>query len=273
MIPLERNIPLMSPGLSEIYPLFYGWEQCDGGHSYGPAVREYFLIHHVLSGKGSFSCGKTYCLKQGQCFLICPGDVTFYKADQNDPWAYCWVAFGGELAEMLLKKAGLGREKPVFENEKVTELFRGLCVRIRNHDISWDGAGMTLLSMIFAMFSFLPQKNSVRTEREKYIDKAKSYISSMLQAPFTVEQLAQYCRLDRHYLCRIFKQQTGLTLQQYIIRLRMRKAAGLLRSSTLSVGDIARSVGYGDVYNFSKMFKKQIGLSPRCYRKERGEKA
>lgn len=265
---MEYVVPLQDPGLSEIFPLFCGWEECQRGHSYGPAVREYFLIHHVLCGKGVFSCGKIYHLEQGQCFLICPGDVAFYQADESDPWSYCWIAFGGELAGTLLSRAGLGSGSPVFGNENISRLFRTLSGLIQSSGIPWESAGMSLLSMIFALFSYLPRLEPMQTQREKYIAKAKGFIASMLPVPFTVERLARYCGLDRRYLCRIFRQQTGLSPSQYILEMRMRKARELLRSSPLPVGDISRSVGYGDVYNFSRMFKRRTGLSPQHYRKQ-----
>ena len=264
---MEYIAPLQNPGLSEIFPLFFGWERCKSGHSFGPAVRECFLIHYVLDGKGTFTCGRTYRLEKGRCFLICPGDVTFYRADESDPWTYCWIAFGGEFAETLLRRAGLGKENPVFGNSKISQLFQTLSGHIQKGGVSWESAGLSLLSTIFALFSCLPQPEPARTQREKYILKAKSYISSMLPVPFTVEKLARYCGLDRRYLCRIFREQTGLSPQQYTIGLRMQKACDLLKSSSLSVGDISRSVGYADAYNFSKMFKKRTGLSPQHYRK------
>lgn len=265
---MESIVTLQNPGLSEIFPLFFGWEKCRNGHSFGPAVRECFLIHYILDGKGSFTCGRTYRLQKGRCFLICPGDVTFYQADENDPWSYCWIAFGGESAETLLRRAGLGKDNPVFGNDRISEVFQTLLGRMQSGKISWENAGMSLLSALFALFASLPQPEEFHTQKEKYILNAKSYLSSLLAAPFTVERLARHCGLDRHYLCRIFREQTGLSPQQYMIRLRMRKARGLLENSSLSVGDVARSVGYTDAYHFSKIFKAKTGLSPQNYRQK-----
>ncbi len=63
-----------------------GSENCAPGHSYGPAIRDHYLIHYILDGKGFFQVNnKTYHLKNGQGFLICPDIITYYEADKENP--------------------------------------------------------------------------------------------------------------------------------------------------------------------------------------------
>lgn len=265
---MERIIPAYSMGLRDIHPLFCGFDECKKGHGYGPATREYYLIHYVLDGRGIFrSGGVTYNLSRGRCFLICPGDVTFYKADDNEPWHYIWIAFSGEMAGAFLERAGLGAQNPVFGSEKISALFEAFHKELIINDFPDDTAPFFLMSKIYAFFSILPQIAVTETQREKYINKAVYYISTMYSKNISVDLLAHYCGLDRRYLSRIFKLVKGVTIQQYIMDLRMQKAHELLQFTQLSVGDIARSVGYTDVYNFSKMFKKNYGKAPLHFRK------
>ena len=95
-----------------------GIEDCSPGHYWGPAVRDHFLIHYILKGKGIFQVGDNiYHLEKGNGFLICPGVVAHYKADMDDPWSYSWVGFHGLKAELYLKQAGITMENPVFKYE------------------------------------------------------------------------------------------------------------------------------------------------------------
>lgn len=264
---MEFNMPAPDPMLHDIRPVFCGFEDCAPGHSFGPAVRDYYLIHCVLSGSGTFTCGATYALAKGQCFLICPGDITVYRADSDDPWSYVWVAFQGEFAGTMLKRAGLGKENPVFDGGNILQLFEELCTRLKNETFPKEHAAFALVSFLFSVFACLPQESAPSlTQTEKYVNQAKNYMESMYSYRISVEQLAQYCGLDRRYLCRVFKSHTGQTLKGYLLAQRMGRAKELLASSTLSVDDIARSVGYTDAFNFSKMFKKQVGKSPQRYR-------
>lgn len=263
------QIPSLDLGLSELYPLFVGYEDCESGHSFGPAVREHYLVHYIRSGRGKFFfSGKEYDLSPGQCFLICPGKITVYTADEAEPWKYTWLAFSGKRAADFLREAGLGPEAPVAENSRLSAFFTELHRKIR--DGSFDKNDFAMASEVYAFFAALPRNRAVLPSTAAYVEKVRSYVARMYQNPIRVGQLAAFCGLERHYLCRVFKAETGITLQQCIIEWRMRRARELLLSSALNVGEAARSVGYTDVYNFSKMFKKQFGYSPLKARKGSG---
>lgn len=64
---------------SNIYVHQCGQEICIPGHAFGPCVRDHYLIHFIISGKGTYyHCDKSYHLKKNDLFLISPGDVTFF---------------------------------------------------------------------------------------------------------------------------------------------------------------------------------------------------
>lgn len=260
-------------GLRDLSPLFCGFEACESGHSYGPAVREHYIIHYVQSGKGILQyAGRVYHLGAGECFLIRPKEVTFYKADDAEPWRYLWVAFCGEKVDSLLRMAGLEAET-VFSGSGATGLFDRFFADMRGAGFAEGNVGLSLLSFLCALFAALSRKSPAApplTQKERYVEKTKNYIALMYANRLTVQGLAQYNGLDRRYLCRLFRADTGYTLQEYLLRFRMQKAGALLLGSGLAVGDVARSVGYADVFNFSKMFKKIYGASPSAYRLSRG---
>lgn len=263
---MQHQLPVGDLGLTELRPLFCGYEDCDGGHTYGPAVREYYLLHYIRSGKGTYLCrGREYALSAGQCFLINPGEVTVYAADAGQPWTYVWLAFDGVCAPRFLRSAGLGPDRPVTGSPEISAAFDGLYQLITDGADS-AGNGFRLLSVLYAFFGAIPQQGPRETQRGQYVRKVRGFVAASYAGRLTAEALASYCGLDRRYLCRVFKAETGATLQEYVLSVRMGKAAGLLRSTALPVGDVARSVGYYDVYNFSKMFKKKAGLSPLDYR-------
>ena len=81
-----------------------------------------------------------------------------------------------------------------------------------------------------------------------------------------IEDLANSIGLDRRYLSRVFKQKTGITMQQYLIKTRMEHAAALLNSD-FSVAQTAAMCGYEDPFLFSRMFKKYFGASPSHFQK------
>lgn len=74
----------------------FGWERCAPLHSFGPHIRNHYLFHYVISGKGVLLANDTrYEIEGGAGFLIPPGEVTTYTADEACPWEYAWIEFDG----------------------------------------------------------------------------------------------------------------------------------------------------------------------------------
>ena len=95
----KKSFLLTDQQLQDLNPLVAGHEACDPGHSYGPHIRSYVLLHFVHSGKGTFQTPDgTFCVEEGQAFMILPGQLTTYTADSDDPWEYSWVGFNGALS-------------------------------------------------------------------------------------------------------------------------------------------------------------------------------
>ena len=91
-----------------------GIQRCEGGYTWGPGIRDHYLIHMILKGKGSYCVsGKEYTLKQGDLFLAKPNQLITYTADQNDPWEYAWVGFNGACANRLVSQLPFWENAPV----------------------------------------------------------------------------------------------------------------------------------------------------------------
>ena len=100
-----------------------------------------------------------------------------------------------------------------------------------------------------------------------YIQYALDCIHSEYVEPITVETIASRLRLNRSYFSTLFKSKMGISPKRYLFEYRMRTAATLLREEKKSVSVTANSVGYNDIFNFSKMFKQYYGVSPLEYAK------
>jgi len=91
------------------------------------------------------------------------------------------------------------------------------------------------------------------------------YLNEHLEEDIAHEELANKYRIHPGYLSRLFKQEMGETLSEYLLRIRIEKAAALLKEGRYKVGEIAGMVGYSASSYFSIMFKKYTGYSPREY--------
>jgi AraC family transcriptional regulator len=91
-------------------------------------------------------------------------------------------------------------------------------------------------------------------------------IENETDAPQNLSTLANSARLSPYHFLRVFEEVTGTTPHQYLIRVRLRRAALRLRSEPTRISDIALECGFGDISNFNRTFRAEFGVSPRAYR-------
>ena len=98
-----------------------GIERCAPGQTWGPGIRDHYLIHLVLSGKGVFEVGgRTWEVSQGQLFFARPSQLIRYTADEQQPWEYSWVGFNvcpqtGRAAPLHRRLAGASHPRPRWD--------------------------------------------------------------------------------------------------------------------------------------------------------------
>lgn len=248
----ENSLLLTNRHLLDLNPLIAGTHDCDPGYGIRPNIRKYTLIHYVFRGKGTlFARGESYPVKAGEAFLIRQGEVANYRADVDDPWYYCWIGFDGTLS------ARFAELPPVFSPPE--EVFRRM-LRVT------DDPSVTEYRLAAELFRLYAILFSEPARHNPHVRQVENYIRLSYMHPIRVEHIAQQLSLDRRYLSRLFKEKTGMSIQQYLLNVRMDEAANYLRQG-YSVKECAHMVGYEDVSNFSKLYKKHFGKSPTHRRK------
>jgi len=258
--------------LNDFYLLYCGYAECDPLHNFGPAVRPNFLLHFILSGRGTYYVDeKKYTLQKGQGFLIEPNVLTRYQADQNDPWTYIWIGFGGKKSNGHLHNLGLGSDQLIFQSMKGDELKKIILEMLEHTKISiyseYRLQGLFYLFLSLLAEDTTPLIEEGITKENTYIRKSIAFIQTHYNQPIKVSDIALYVSLNRSYLSTLFQQATGTSIQKYLSNFRITRAAELLHLTELSIEQIAESCGYTDPLVFSKAFKKIKGVTPSIYRK------
>lgn len=234
-------------------PVQFGHEACAPSHSFGPAVRTHWLLHYVVSGFGTFEHeGNSYKIGPGEIFVIPPYVETYYKADAKKPWNYIWVGFTteDELPHAL--------SNPVINCPGAGELFE----EMKNCKAMENGRSAFLSGCLWKLMGILLDQGKPSFD---YIDKALHYMHAEYANRITIQQIANHLNLDRCYFSTAFTRRIGISPQQYLVHLRLTKAAELMVTYGETPSTAAASVGYTDLYQFSKIFKQHFGVSPRTY--------
>ena len=256
-----------------------GREQCSPAHSFGPAARNHYLFHYVISGTGKLFAydkngeTKEYSIKSMQGFMIFPDQITMYVADKDLPWEYVWVEFDGLRAKAVVETAGFSLDQPIYKarSKELREEMMKEMNYIAENGIS---SPFHLIGHLYLFIDHLTRSTEgVKVHhssklRDFYIHEAIEFVEHNFQNDISVEDIADVCGLNRSYFGKIFKEALGKSPQEFLLNYRMVKAAELLKLTKLSVGDISSAVGYGNQLHFSRAFKSIYGVSPKKWRTE-----
>ena len=249
---MHCNVIVIDQHFNGLNPMQFGHENCAPLHDFGPAVRTHWLLHFVVSGFGKFTReGVTYDIGPGEIFVIPPYIETYYQADKKQPWKYIWIGFTTEeIPEVFLQ--------PVISCPNVGNIFHEMlsCSKLEN------GRSAYLSSCLWKLVSLLSEQGK---STSNYVDMALNYMNSEYASGITIQQVADSIGINRKYFCSLFSKQVGISPSEYLIHLRLNKAAELMTTYNQSPTIAAMSVGYNDIYHFSKIFKKHFGVSPREY--------
>lgn len=255
----------------DLYLVSCGWEKCGATHSYGPAVRNYYMLHFILKGQGHYYLNnKHYKLNENQCFLTEPETVTLYKAEPTNPWTYTWICFNGDYVPHLLKQSNLNTDNPIINlscNQTIYEIIKEM---LSYHQLT-PANECYLQSKLYLIFAKLHEAlqsvyNKVELNNNFYVTKAIEYIEKNTFTNLSVNDIARYLNISRSHLYALFKQELNTSPQQFLTNAKIANARELLSKTKIPIYSVALSCGYKNAFAFSRAFKQVTNISPREYR-------
>lgn len=250
-----------------------GYQLCDPLYQWGPGIRDHYLIHYIISGEGYYTTkGISHHLHAGDSFLVYPNTEVTYYADEKNPWEYAWVGFTGSDAAMILQATDFSKSSPVINETPDGSLIQKRILEIYDnrgneytHAVEMTGGLYTLL----AIYMQNATKKTDANTAQSYVQKAIEFITSNYSYPITIEDIASYVGLSRSHLFRSFETVLGQSPKEYLTDFRMKQACYLLENTNLSITAIANSLGFDNSLYFSKIFHKELGTSPKVWRKKK----
>jgi AraC-like DNA-binding protein len=202
----------------------------------------------------------------GSLIIWTPRDGHFYGRE-TAPWKHTWLHASGRDIPRILRAAGLATGKPiVVADSLIMEKFLLEAAAELN---DWREPDETVLRNMFENFARRLARHVFRKAERLApapLLALRAYIDEHFTTKLRLAELALRVGWSVPHLCTEFKRFFGVPLGQYLLQVRMSQAAYLLRNHNLRIGEIAGMIGYPDLYTFSKMFKRSLGLSPRHFR-------
>jgi len=176
---------------------------------------------------------------------------------------------GTELHDALYSPSKLA--KPWFhhydKDSAFTELFLSLLSEYRQRQPGYEAVVQALfIQLIVLLHRSLLDSTAASNSRSK-VQEAIRYIKRNYQGNITLKQVAEYSFLSESHLQKLFKQATGVSFISYVQSLRVQRCCELLKTTGMTVQQIAGAVGYQDMKYFHSLFRQRTGMTPREYRK------
>ena len=248
-----------------------GYEQCEPLHYWGPAKRNFHMMHYCLSGKGKLVVnGNQYIIVAGDGFYFSPQDTVEYVADKNEPWEYIWVCFGGNLVKNIMSGMTICPQNPVFSDKNGDLRMR--FEELQQASVSEHSPHLLSLGYLYILLSTLTKEFPSKKKETENLSDWFETILKIVQGEFlhtiSIDKLAKQVGYSRTTLYRIFIKRTGISPMRYIECLRVSYACELIKRKELPISKIADAVGYQDYKSFARIFQKIMGVLPSEFLEE-----
>ena len=248
------------------------------------AMHEAIEIKYFYEGKSTLLInGKTVNTEAGDIIIINPYEfhtTVDYKREKNGKYCLIMIGldfFNGMPAADLNLRQLLLNEQNLFKNQiKDDSRMQKILSEITEEYTELRPAyKLAITGLLAEFFSLLIRKglenkisvsNSDSTRYYQTIEPAIRMIRDRYPEKFTIDMLANACRISKYHFCRIFKSVTGVSAIQYINAYRLKIADAMLSNTDRQISEIASICGFDDTGYFSKIYKKQFGKTPLCKR-------
>jgi AraC-like DNA-binding protein len=258
-----------------------GHQQVSAGQEYPPQghpashsfvwkhgrVLQEFQVIYLIGGEGIFESKPTgrIAVHGGNAIILFPGVWHRYTPIREVGWDEYWMAFQGEIAEQHWRRGYLDPAQAVMNtgmDETILHAFTTMFDRIRSQRIGFQQLiAADALEIVAGVLSAVRQQQTSNhsTEMVRWV---KIELEKLTESTPVMEELADKLKISVSHLHHIFKEHTGLSPYQYHLQLKIQRAKEMLHDPGILIKNVARLLGFQDVYHFSKLFKKKTGVSP-----------
>lgn len=229
-----------------------------------PIVAYSFTAGIVKSGHGSLIIdNRTYEIKKGDLFFTFPSKL--YCFESTDKLEFYFISFTGTRASSLTNRAYVNVDRAViYSQDDLLPLWETAHQNANQKNIDLIAEGILLYT--FARVSTTIEEKHIAKHSTDIIIQIKKYIEENIDDPtLSLKTVAKRFLYNDKYISEKFRRTVRIGFSDYIKKLRLERAIHLIDNGVKSVSEIARLCGYTDPLYFSKVFKGDIGQSPKKY--------
>jgi AraC-like DNA-binding protein len=250
-----------------------GCEVCQADYAIHRGTFAYTAIEFVAQGRGRLTLAGESCdLLPGSVFSYAAGVAQDITTDPRQPLVKYFVNFTGQRGLDLLQQHGLspGSRGRVFAPGEIQEVFDRLIENgLKTTRFSGQLCATLVEYLIVKIAESLVPGEAAQTPAFATYQRCRQHIQAQHARLRSLGQMAKECHVDPAYLCRLFGRYDHQSPYQFLLRLKMNRAAERLQNPAALVKQVAAELGFADAFHFSRAFKKVLGVSPEGFRRLR----
>ncbi len=240
-------------------------ENLPAGITYGPVIRDLYIVECCTGGFGGVSVnGKYFPVKKGDCYILFPGDIIIHSADTRKPRSGVWCAVDGFMINEYLAKIGVSSHQPFAPDGAFDGVLEQINEMLLLKDDTDSGADMRRSGCVSKMFGELLRFVTCGNAVTDYTESAIRLIEAKYYTDISVSDIADKVGLERTYFSTVFKKETGISPYRYLRQLRIKKACLLMTEGGFKVNAAALAVGIPPE-SFARVFRSEMGMTPLEY--------
>lgn len=244
-------------------------------------------VYFFIQGDATLLIGDViYSPSPGDMFIFNGSVLHRINPSKETPYIRSYVNFNELFIQDVLTGEMMDKLSSLFqfpngllvhwdseEFEQIKELFNAMRDESEKESIGFKVMMKTYLAqMLFKIYRKTKQLYSFHTvpspsQKQSSVRRVLHFINQHYTESFSLDELSKILHLNKYYICHSFKEATGYTVNNYLIRKRIEEAKKLLLSTDNSVLDISEKLGFNTPVYFSRAFKQYVGVSPQSYRR------
>lgn len=238
----------------------------------GRILSEYQLLY-ITEGGGVLHTrhGGRVNIKEGDMFLLFPGEWHSYHPDPQTGWKEYWIGFSGANIDNRVTEGFFSAEKPVYEigyNETIIELYNEAIRTAKRQEPYFQQLLAGVVNHLLGLMFMTSSNKNLQSDDEHLnkINRARAYLQESVESEITMPEVAEHLNMSYTTFRHAFKKYTGLSPAQYFINLKLHRAKEMLRSTNASIKEISYILHFESPEYFATIFRKKTGLSPSEFR-------
>ena len=235
----------------------------------GRELSEYQLLY-IIEGAGVFHSRTVpdARLKEGDFFLLFPGEWHSYHPTPPNGWKKYWIGFKGRNMDDRVRAGFLSPKKPIYHvgySAEIVHLYKQAFEAAKKEEAYSQQLMAGIVNLLIGTMYSLERNIELKSRNQTHVDminRARLIIRDSLESSLTIQKVAEDMGVSYSNFRKLFKEHTGLSPATYQQDLRLQRAKELLSTTSMSIKEIAYRLNFESPDYFSAKFKQKTGRKP-----------